>query len=187
MVEMASSMGDLKGFRINDLAYFDILQFANDTILIRDGSWDNLWCFKAILRDFELASNLRVNLNKSLLLGFNLDSDFLQAGSSFLNCEIGSSSFVFLGIPVGINPRRREVWKPIVSKLRRRLGGWQNIHLSNDGRVVLLNSILSSILIFMFSFYKAPKAIIKEIILLQRSFLWGGDEVKKNICWIGLG
>lgn len=42
MVNMASSVGDLKGVQIIDLAYIDILQFSDDTILIGDESWDNL-------------------------------------------------------------------------------------------------------------------------------------------------
>ncbi|XP_058725636.1 uncharacterized protein LOC131596919 [Vicia villosa] len=184
MVKLASSLGDFKGFCLDEHNHFEILQFANDTILIGEDSWNNLWTFKVILRGFELVSGLRVNLNKSRLFGVNLDPDFIQVGSSFLNCEIGSSSFVFLGISVGINLRRCDVGRPLVSKLRRRIGSWQNKQLSIGGKVVLLNSILSSIPIFFFSFYKAPKSIIKEIIAIQRSFLWGGDEDKKKINWI---
>lgn len=94
-------------------------------------------------------------------MGVNLYPDFLQAGSSFINYDFGSSSFVFLGIPPRINPRRRVLWKHILFKLIRRLEGWKNRHLSIGGRMVLLNSLLSTIMIFMFSFYKALKAIIK--------------------------
>ncbi|XP_058775361.1 uncharacterized protein LOC131649626 [Vicia villosa] len=152
-----------------------------------EDSWNNLWKFKAIHRGFELASGLKVNLSKSRLFGVNLDPSFIQAASSFLNCEIGApSSFVFLGIPVAINPRRCSTWRPIVDKLRKRLGGWHHKHLSIGGRVVLLNCVLSSIPIFFFYFYKAPKAIVKEIIAIQRSFLWGVrregrryDDIKK--------
>ncbi|XP_058732910.1 uncharacterized protein LOC131604491 [Vicia villosa] len=124
MVKVASSLGDFKGFSLDDHQHFEILQFADDTILIGEDSWNNLWTFKAILRGFELVSGLRVNLNKSRLFGVNLDPDFIQVGSSFLNCAIGSSSFVFLSIPVGVNPRRCDVWKPLISRLRRRIGSW---------------------------------------------------------------
>ncbi|XP_058786274.1 uncharacterized protein LOC131660925 [Vicia villosa] len=98
MVKVASYLGDFKGFSLDDHNHFEILQFADDTILIGEDSWNNLWTFKAILRGFELVSRLRVNLNKSRLFGVNLDPIFIQVGSFFLNCDIGSSSFVFLGI-----------------------------------------------------------------------------------------
>lgn len=88
---------------------------------------------------------------------------------------------MFFGILVVINPRRCDVWRPIFSILRRRIGIWHNRHLSICGRVVLLNSILSRIPIFFFPFYKAPKFFIKEIILIQPSFLWGGEQYKKKI------
>lgn len=51
-------------------------------------------------------------------------------------------------------------------------------------KVVLLNYFLSNIPIFFCSFYKAQKEIIKEIIMLQRVFLWGGAEDRNIIFWI---
>ncbi|XP_058757673.1 uncharacterized protein LOC131630949 [Vicia villosa] len=119
LMKSASTLGEYVGFKVNEEVHFEMLQFADDTFLIGDGSWNNLWCIKAILRGFELVSGLRVNLSKSRFLGVNLESDFVQAASSFLNCIVGSSSFTFLGIPVGVNPRRREVWRPIVSRMTK--------------------------------------------------------------------
>lgn len=88
---------------------FEILQFVDNTMLISDGSWRNIWSIKTILRGFELVSGLRINLCKSRLMRINLDSTFVQAKMSFLNCEIGSPTFIFIGIPKGINSRRKEV------------------------------------------------------------------------------
>ncbi|KAI5415249.1 hypothetical protein KIW84_040626 [Lathyrus oleraceus] len=141
----------------------------------------NLWSIKKILRGFELVSGLRINLCKSRFVGINLDPDFVQAAKTFLKCEIRAPTFNFLGIPVGINPRRKKVWHPIFSKMKKRLSTWKNKNISIGGRVVILNAILSNILIFYFSFFKALKAIIKEIIKIQKNFIWGGREEKKKI------
>ncbi|CAK8543928.1 unnamed protein product [Lathyrus sativus] len=43
---------------------FGLLQFADDMIVIGDGSLSNIWAIKSILRAFELVSSLRVNMNK---------------------------------------------------------------------------------------------------------------------------
>lgn len=48
-------------------------------------------------------------------------------------------------------------------------------------RVVMLNAIQDNIPNFYFPFYKAPKAIILEIVKLQCAFLWGGMEVERKV------
>lgn len=182
MMVKASNLGDFVGFNLGPHLHVEILQFEDDTLLIGDGSRNNLWSIKAILRGFELVSGLRVNLSKSRFVGFNIEDDLVQAASTFLNCLVGSSKFSFLGIPVGVNHRQQEVWNPILSRLRRRLDSWSLKHLFIGRRVVLLNSVLSSIPLYLFSFYKAPKVVIKDIIKIQRAFLWGGKDVEKKVC-----
>lgn len=72
----------------------------------------------------------------------------------------------------------------MVLKLRRRLLVRHNKYLSVGGRMVLLNYILSSMPIYLFSFCKAHQVVIKEIIILQKVFSWGEEEEKKNINWV---
>lgn len=85
--------------------------------------------------------------------------------------------FKFLGIPVGENPRRASTWKPVIDKFKSRLTRWKGRNLSIGGRVTLINSVLSVLPLYFFSFYKAPKKVIDNMIQIQRQFLWvGGDE-----------
>lgn len=94
------------GFRVNNDIQFEMLQFADDTIIIGEGSWANIWCIKYILRGFELISGLRVNFHKSKVYGIHASQYFLQAASTFLSCIVGLLPFKFLGMPIGANPRR---------------------------------------------------------------------------------
>jgi hypothetical protein len=149
-----------------------------------EGTWDNLWTIKTLLRSFELVSGLKINFVKSKLYGINIDPSFLAAGSTFLSCRSNVLPFKFLGIPVGANPRRRETWKPIVENMERRLSSWSSRHLSYGGRITLINSVLSSLPLYFFSFYKAPKCIIHQLVRKQRNFLWGGGIENKKVCWI---
>lgn len=73
LLNKASSLGDYVGFQVGNEVHFEIIQFADDTLLIGDGSWNNLWSVKAILRGFELVFGLRVNLSKSWFVGLNLE------------------------------------------------------------------------------------------------------------------
>ncbi|GAU51106.1 hypothetical protein TSUD_141480 [Trifolium subterraneum] len=123
---LRQAIGKFKGFQISDNIQFQILQFADDTILMGEGSWDNIPTIKTILRVFELVSGLKINFVKSKLYGINVDSRILVAGSSFLSCRAESIPFKFLGIPVGANPRRRETWKPVVEAMTKRLSLWKS-------------------------------------------------------------
>lgn len=57
--------------------------------------------YDTMLRGFELASGLCVNLCKKNYFGFNLNKVlFMEAASNFLSCSIGSTPYKFLGIPI---------------------------------------------------------------------------------------
>ncbi|XP_058734176.1 uncharacterized protein LOC131605901 [Vicia villosa] len=183
MMRNAVSSGCLKGFQVSSDISFEMLQLADDTVLICDGSKENLWCIKAMLRGFELVSGLCINLNKSKLFGVHLEEHVLLAASSFLGCQVGKLPFVFLGIPVGGNHRRKDFLSFLISKLKKRLSGWSGKHLSLGGKVTLLNSVLNSILIFIFFFYKDLKYVLDEIVKIQKDFLLGQSDRIRKVCW----
>ncbi|PNX95639.1 cysteine-rich receptor-like protein kinase, partial [Trifolium pratense] len=79
LMRKAVELGKFKGYRINDDIQYPILQFADDTILMGDGSWDNFWTIKTLLRSFELVSGLKINFVKSKLYGLNVDSRIMEA------------------------------------------------------------------------------------------------------------
>lgn len=72
----------------------------------------------------------------------------------------------------------------MIDSIKARLNSWKSRHLSIGGRVTLINSVLSLLPLYLFSFYKAPKNVIDEIVKLQRRFLWGGDEENKKMAWV---
>jgi len=106
------------------------LQYADDTICLGETSVDNLWTLKALLRGFEMVSGLKVNFHKSCIMGVNVEVDFLNMASDFLNCQKGEIPFVYLGLPVGANPRKVSTWEPLLCQLRKRLHSWGNKYVS---------------------------------------------------------
>ncbi|XP_058775944.1 uncharacterized protein LOC131650241 [Vicia villosa] len=156
-----------------------------DTLVFGDGSWQNLCTLKAVLRGFEMASGLTINLNISKIYGVGIRAEQLEACSSFLGCKIDSIPFRFLGFTVGGNHMRIGFWKPILKSLRDKLSSWKGRPLSIGGRVTLINSVITNMPSYQFSFYKIPSKVLKDIISIQRNFLWNGTVDKSSIAWIG--
>ncbi|MCI43413.1 cysteine-rich receptor-like protein kinase, partial [Trifolium medium] len=57
-------------------------------------------------------------------MGVNVNSDFLGVAERFLHCRVGSLPFMYLGLPVGANPRKERTWKPLLDTIAKRLGDW---------------------------------------------------------------
>jgi hypothetical protein len=68
--------------------------------------------------------------------------------------------------------------------IRGRLGAWGNKFVSLGGRIVLINAVLSAIPVFYLSFMKMPVKVWKEVVKIQRSFLWGGLSKRSHTCWV---
>lgn len=94
------------GFNVKRACCVDILQFADDTLLVGESSWKQVWAIKAILKGFEIVSGLGIYYHKSKLIGINVSDNFLDIASKFLSYRREENRFIFLGIPVSFNPRR---------------------------------------------------------------------------------
>ncbi|GAU34029.1 hypothetical protein TSUD_16170 [Trifolium subterraneum] len=149
-----------KGFSIGrNPVVISHLQYADDTLCIGEVSVDNLWTLKAILRGFELASGLKVNFWKSSLIGY-------------------------LGLPIGTNPKSGPTWEPLLDHLRKRLFSWRNKHISLAGRIVMINAVLNAIPIFYLSLLKMSVNVWKQVVRIQREFLWRGVKGGNKIKWV---
>ncbi|GLU22472.1 hypothetical protein SLE2022_385450 [Rubroshorea leprosula] len=173
-----------KGVVIDDKTSISHLQFADDTALICEASINSILAIKYALRWFEIMSGLRINFNKSVLIGINVDETWISMAASALNCKAGKTPFIYLGLPVGGNPHRHSFWKPVIEKFRSKLASWKGKLLSIGGRITLLTSVLSALPLFYFSIFKVPKGILKELIRIQKNFLWGTSDESKKIAWV---
>ncbi|PNX72998.1 cysteine-rich receptor-like protein kinase [Trifolium pratense] len=135
---------------------FSHLQYADDTLIIGRKGWGNIRIMKANLLLLQLMSGLKVNFNKSMLVGINICQCWLEEAASILNCKVGCLPFKYLGLPIDANPRRVSTWKPVIDTVRSRLSKWKHKRLSIGGRVVILKSVLSAIPVYFLSFFKAP-------------------------------
>ncbi|GAU23620.1 hypothetical protein TSUD_386090 [Trifolium subterraneum] len=148
------------------------LQFANDTLLLGVKSWANVRALRAVLVLFESMSDLKVNFNKSMLVGVNTPDSWLSEAASALRCNVGTIPFINLGLSVGGNQRRLSFWDPVLACLKNRLSGWTSRFMSFGGRLVMLKSVLTSLPVYALSFFKAPSGKWCWRMLVDRGGLW---------------
>ncbi|GAU28621.1 hypothetical protein TSUD_55650 [Trifolium subterraneum] len=162
------------GYRVGNSAPISVshLQFADDTLLMGTKCWANVRALWAVLVLFETMSGLKVNFNKSMLVGVNISDSWLGEAASALGCRVGKIPFLYLGLPIGGDPRRLSFWEPVLTRLKRRLSGWKSRFLSFGGRLVLLKSVLTSLPVYALSFFKAPSGKWCWRMLVDREGLW---------------
>ena len=145
---------------------------------------DNVSAIKAILRSFELVSGLRIHFAKSQFGAIGQSEAWCTRAADILNCGPLQFPFIYLGMPIGVNPRRKVVWEPLIRKFEAKLNKWNQRSLSMAVRITLINVVLTALPLFYMSFFRAPTAIIKRLTAIQRQFLWGGNLEGKKIAWV---
>jgi len=161
----------------------NLLQFADDTIFVCEPNVQNIMCIKAILRCFEQSSCLKVNFHKSKIGAIGVDRYEVKMYYEILHCGLMDIPFTYLGLPIGSNPSRCSFWEPVLLKIRKKLSVWKGRNLSFAGRVCLIKSVINAVPLFYLSFFKAPTGVCKEIIKLQRKFLWEWGKEGRKIAW----
>lgn len=161
-----------------------LLQFADDALFFGEAQVQNVLALKCVLRCYELVSGMKVNFHKSKLTGVSVSDDIIARFAALLHCRVMEIPFVYLGLPVGGNPRRVCTWDPVVAKLTRRLSVWKGKHLSFGGRLCLVKSVLSALPLYFISCYRMPKGVVKKCNQIMMRFLWGGTEEDRKIAWV---
>jgi hypothetical protein len=85
-------------------------------------------------------------------------------------CEIGSLPFKYLEIPIHYRKLLNGKWKPIEDRFEKKLSSWIGKLLSYGDRLILNNSILTSLPMFMLSFFEIPKGVRKRLDFFRSRF-----------------
>ena len=130
-----------------------ILQYADDTVIFLDHDIDLAKNMKLLLCVFEQLSGLKINYHKSDIFCFGQARECEEQYSQFFGCKLGQLPFKYLGIPMNVRRLSNKDCKVIEDRIEKKLSSWKGKLLSAGGRLVLINSILSSLPMFMMSFF----------------------------------
>ncbi|KAJ9688894.1 hypothetical protein PVL29_014511 [Vitis rotundifolia] len=175
MLLRAEERNLLGGFRVGkNRTRVSHLQFADDTIFFSNSREEELQTLKSLLLVFGHISGLKVNLDKINIYGINLDQNHLYRLAEMLDCKVSSWLILYLGFPLGGNPKASGFWDPVVERISRRVDGCPKAYLSFGGRITLIQSCLTHMPCYFLSLFKIPASVAAKIERLQRDFLWSG-------------
>ncbi|WVZ87298.1 hypothetical protein U9M48_033955, partial [Paspalum notatum var. saurae] len=157
-----------------------ILQYADDTVIFLDHDLEKAKNMKILLCVFEKLSGLKINFHKSEIFCFGQAQECENAYSELFGCKSGSFPFRYLGLPMHYRKLRNSDWRHVEERFEKRLIGWKGKMLSVGGRLVLINSVLSSLPMFMLSFFAIPKGVLRKLEYLRSRFFWQNDQHKKK-------
>ncbi|RVW84726.1 Transposon TX1 uncharacterized 149 kDa protein [Vitis vinifera] len=131
----------------------------DDTIFFSSTREEDLLTLKSVLLVFGHISGLKVNLDKSNIYGINLGQDHLHRLAEVLDCKASGWPILYLGLPLGGNPKSGSFWDPVIKRISSRLDGWQKAYLSFGGRITLIQSCLTHMPCYFLSLFKIPASV----------------------------
>nr|GEW86520.1 hypothetical protein [Tanacetum cinerariifolium] len=90
------------GIPLDNYLTISHLFYADDAIFV--GKWDspNLKIILKVLKCFHMASRLKININKSKLMGYGVHSDEVETAARYIGCATFVALFSHLGVKEGL-------------------------------------------------------------------------------------
>ena len=95
----------------------------------------------------------------------------VERWANILNCRTMNILFNYIGLPIGVNPRVKATWRPLIDKIKKKLSNWKHNNLSFARGIYLINSVLSFVPFFYIYFFKMPNSVLRKVVAIQRNFL----------------
>jgi hypothetical protein len=131
-------------------------------------------CTKGFTIFFSDSTGLKINFQKSFLVLINTDADKALHLANTIDCKVGSMPFIYLGLPLGTTQPSLEDFL-----LEKRMMGLNQL-VGYHGRLLLVNSVLSTLPTFYLCSLKVPINLLEQVDKYQKHCLWDNGGVKRK-------
>lgn len=156
--------------------------YADGVMIFCRGTQNTLRNVMSLFSRYGEISGQKVNSSKSK---FYVDSHVSSRRQgilrNILDFGLGSMPFFYLGIPIFKGKPRRLHLMPFADRIRLKVASWKAALLTITGRIQLVRSIISSMLIYSFMVYAWPVCLIKLVDQWVRNFIWSGCVDKRKV------
>ncbi|XP_074283083.1 uncharacterized protein LOC141607633 [Silene latifolia] len=161
-------------FKMDVMKVYDSGDAASTMVLLRSYS------------SFSVASGLKINAQKSNAyfngVGSRIKEEILSV-SGFME---GQLPFKYLGVPITVGRLKKKDCVVLIDKIVERIRTLGAKKLSYADRLVLVNSVLSTLHTYWAAMFVLPKGVLDRFDSICRTFLWeGSTEYSKapRVAW----
>ncbi|XP_044367523.1 uncharacterized protein [Triticum aestivum] len=129
------------------------------------------------IKDILSSGKSSINFHKSTLIPINCDDTQSENIAQIFGCIIGKMPFTYLGLPLGSTRPSVHDLMPMVCKVERRLTSTLNM-ISYGAKLSLVNSVITSLVIFALCTLKLPASILELLDKIRRK-CWNTYYTKK--------
>ncbi|GJV78097.1 RNA-directed DNA polymerase, eukaryota, reverse transcriptase zinc-binding domain protein [Tanacetum coccineum] len=183
-VQRVVDTGMLRGITLGPSLQISHLFYVDDAVFMGQWSELNIDTITQMLACFYRALGLRINMNKSKLMGIYVDSYKVDQAATKIGCATLTAPFSYLGSTVGGNMSQIKSWDEIIMKVEARLSKWKMKTLSIGGRLTLLKSVLGLIPIYHMSIFKVPKMVLRKLESIRCRFFHGIENNERKPIWV---
>lgn len=158
-----------------------VLQYADDSLIVLKGDLQGTRTLKLLLDQFAGLTGLHINYAKSTIIPIHMAEDAVQACVHELGCRREGFPQTYLGLPLSVNKLSISAYASYIQKADRYLASWQASILNIMGRVVLVNSVLDSQLVYFMSSLPLPTSVIQQMDKRRCAFMWSGQKRWENL------
>ena len=160
------------------------LFFAVDALFFFKANPKNCWAIKNILATFCEKSGEMMNFEKShVIFSPNTPPKFRKILRKPLGVKDKDKIGSYLGCPMEVDGRNTSVFNEITTKTANKILTWKFSTLSQAGKLILINTILTALASSIISIYLLPKKTTRNITSLLLRFWWSSSMEKKPIYW----
>ncbi|XP_037432425.1 uncharacterized protein LOC119299287 [Triticum dicoccoides] len=124
---------------------FDTIEHEAMIEIMKNMGFNDKWF--GWIKDIFSSVGLKINFHKSTLVPLNYDAATAQHIAQIFGCVIGKLPFTYLGLPMGTSKPTVQDLMPLVCGVERRLSSTLSM-ISYGGKLSLLNSVITSLIIF---------------------------------------
>lgn len=158
------------------------LFFADDILLFCRAIPNQLSNLLSIINNFCEKAGLELNLEKSnVFVSPNTRTEVKRAIKQDIHIKFTTNLGNYLGLPLIHKRIGKPDFSMLFEKFNSHLASWKSNWISMAGRIVLANSVLSTLPIYAFQAMPIPKNITSGMDKIVRNFIWG--DTPSNRKW----
>jgi hypothetical protein len=129
-----------------------------------------------------LFGEAKTNVQKSNVFPIQCSEDDITAIQNLLPCELKEFPCKYLGAPLSLKSLSKAQLQPYIDRITARLPSWKVDLLSKEGRQILVQHVLTSMLMYLAMAIDLPPWIIKSIDKIRKGLWRGRKEAKGGHC-----